>query len=366
MNRKDTLEAIRKDGMIGSFNPDTGEYRVTFSVIDVHSHEAREAAAYYTSDPKDALDTAKAMREGRGIESGRAPTLLEDINSIIAPNDYAGFFLDEHDDIAGRLGQFSSMSADELAAVAKGQIWPEGTDGEGAPDGWADLKPQYAAFMAEAVAHAADLYRASGADFEAGEGRNYMRDVAFEARAAWALDRSSDPKEAAALAAEIHGLPAQIEADNPTYIIAPEAKAAIEAMAARLPDQDAAPAPSEAETIALYVGDVLASLADLDIDPGLFSAVVKTVETAQADHAANDPETTAHNGRLIDALKHPAPAVMFAGSGEDRDTDRAESHHAMTGEDVRTSFRADAIKATEKAASVAPRPTRPRGFGMDR
>lgn len=48
------------------------------------------------------------------------------------------------------------------------------------------------------------------------------------------------------------------------------------------------------------------------------------------------------------------------------DLEQAESRHAMTGEDMRDAFRQDAAKATEKAASVTPRPTRPRGFGMDR
>lgn len=63
MTRKDTLDAIKALGMSARYSTEWGEYRVTLRAEDEPSRERREAMAYYTDDAKDALGTARAMRE---------------------------------------------------------------------------------------------------------------------------------------------------------------------------------------------------------------------------------------------------------------------------------------------------------------
>lgn len=59
MNAQQVIDAVRAFGMSVSFTPDTMEYRVNFRVGDVRRHG--DATAYYTTDPQDAICSARLM-----------------------------------------------------------------------------------------------------------------------------------------------------------------------------------------------------------------------------------------------------------------------------------------------------------------
>lgn len=63
LTQKATYKRIREIGMRAAYDPDTREYRVTFSSLDVPSYERREAVAAYCCDSDDAIGTAQMMRD---------------------------------------------------------------------------------------------------------------------------------------------------------------------------------------------------------------------------------------------------------------------------------------------------------------
>lgn len=64
MTIKATLAAIKAAGMHGQWRAEWNEYRVTFPYGELPD-SIREDCACYTSDPQDAIDTARAMRAHR-------------------------------------------------------------------------------------------------------------------------------------------------------------------------------------------------------------------------------------------------------------------------------------------------------------
>lgn len=62
LTQRQTLKRIREIGMRAAFDPDTREYRVTFSQTEMPSYERREAVAAFCMDSDDAIGTAHMMR----------------------------------------------------------------------------------------------------------------------------------------------------------------------------------------------------------------------------------------------------------------------------------------------------------------